>query len=155
MRLAVTVLSLAASFVVGLAGPAAGHEPEHLATGSPATPALNHGHKWPTDAPLRRGMAAIRGALVARLPAIDAGTLSASEYRVLGARIDAQLTTIIAECTLAPAADANLHLILADLIVAAHAMQDPARAAAGAQDAVRAADRYGEYFDDEGWRALR
>ena len=63
-------LIVAATFALSI-GPAlaADHAHEHEGHGA-ATPVLNHGQKWPTDAPLRQGMASIRSALLPQLPAI-------------------------------------------------------------------------------------
>jgi hypothetical protein len=101
-------------------------------------------------------MAAIREVLSARLPAIRAGTLRPGEYQALGAVIGAHVRTIFSECRLPPAPDEELHPILAALIVAVDAMQgsQATASAAAAREAVTAVNRYGQIFDDPGWRPL-
>jgi hypothetical protein len=58
---------------------------------------------------------------------------------------------------LPPAADANRHLIVVDLIAGADAMQGKGatKPAAGAGKVVQAANRYGQYFDHPSWQPLR
>ena len=55
-----------------------------------------------------------------------------------------------------PTDDANLHLIVAELLAGADAMQGKSKTtpAAGAAQAVRAVNQYGRYFDHAGWKPL-
>ena len=139
-----------------LAGPVSEDPPNHVAAGAKAGVAPGQGHRWATDPALRTGMGAIREALSAGLPAIRAGTMRPDEYRALSAAIGARVRTIIAECKLPPAADAELHPILAALIVAANGMQgsQATASAAAAREAVSAVNRYGQIFEDPSWRPL-
>ena len=88
------------------------HEP-------PAQLALDHGKPWATDAPLRKGMDALRAAFAGRLEAIHAGTLAADDYSALGAKVETEVATLVAECKLEPRADAVLHVIVAERLAAA------------------------------------
>jgi hypothetical protein len=117
---------------------------------------LNHGMKWATDEPLRRNMAKIRTAVAARHEGIHKGTLTAEEYKALGAAVESAVASIVAECKLEPAADANLHLIVAKLIAGADALQGKSSLAPakGAVEIVRAANEYGRYFNHPGWKPL-
>jgi hypothetical protein len=128
----------------------------HQHGAAPAKLTLDHGKRWATDAPLRTGMSTIRGALAPKLPAIHKGALTPAEYQALGGTVEAQVAEIVATCKLEPAADANLHLIVADLVAGADAMQGKSRSkpAAGAAQVVRALDQYGRYFDHPGWKPL-
>ncbi len=154
MKVIGTTLILIAT--AAIAGPVGAAAADHEVAGPSATDAPRPGQKWGTDAALRTGMGAIREALAARLPAARAGTLPPGDYRALGATIGARVRTIFAECTLPPAADAQLHPILAALLAAANAMQasQASASAAAARDAVAAVNRYGQIFDDPGWRPL-
>jgi beta-galactosidase/beta-glucuronidase len=149
-----------AAILVGwlsVAGPAlARQEHQHQHVGAAvANLQLNAGHKWATDAPLRSGMAAIRGAFDADHPAIHAGKETDAQYAALAERIQSQVNTIVANCHLPEAADANLHYVIADLSQGANLMrgQDPARTrhdgAALVHGALRA---YPKYFDDPDWK---
>ena len=123
----------------------------------PARLQLNHGKKWATDAPLRQGMARLRVSLGGRLEAIHKGKLSADEARALGAEIEAEVGTIVAQCKLEPQADAMLHLVIADLLAAAEVLQGKhaGSSSAAARKAVGALNHYGRYFDDPQWKALK
>jgi hypothetical protein len=115
---------------------------------------LDEGRKWATDAPLRTGMAAIREAFDADHPAIHAGTETDPQYAALAGRIESQVHAIVAQCKLPPAADANLHYLIADLTQGVSLMQgaDPARSRHdGAALVHHALLAYGEYFDDPGF----
>jgi hypothetical protein len=84
---------------------------------------LDQGHKWGTDAPLRAGMAAINKAFETDHPAIHAGTETDAQYEALAARIEGEVNTIVANCHLPAAADANLHHVIADLLQGAAIMR--------------------------------
>lgn len=115
--------------------------------------ALDDGRKWETDAPLRAGMAAIRAAFDAEHAAIDAGSASDAQYDALAGRVDAEVKEIVRNCRLPPAADANLHLVVADLLRGAQEMRraDPARTRHDGAALVHGAlQAYGEFFDDPG-----
>ena len=156
MKLRRTLLAtaLAATFALGSAAPAFAADTHHHAAGEPAKLMLDHGKKWTSDAPLRKNMAEVRAALAAKQTGIHKGTLSPDDYKALGVLVEARVATIVAECKLEPAADANLHLIVADLVAGADAMQGKSKLApaAGAVQTVRALNAYGRHF---GWRSSR
>ena len=131
------------------------HGHEHgAATAAVSNMQLDNGQKWPTDEPLRAGMAAIHAAFKADHPAIHAGTETDAQYEALAGTIEAQVNAIIASCKLPAEADANLHYAVADLLAGVSLMrgQDPARTrhdgAALVQGALQA---YGKHFDDPQW----
>lgn len=108
----------------------------------PVAPSLNQGQLWPTDAPLRQGMSAIRDALEG--PAQGDADLAGA--------IEAQLEYIVANCRLPEDADAQLHLVLARLYEAT----DRLRAGDGVAGRAEAAEALGAYaaaFDHPGWTA--
>ena len=117
---------------------------------------LDHGKKWATDVPLRKNMTEIRAALAASEAGIHKGTLTPDDYKALGTLVEARVATIVAECKLEPAADANLHLVVADLVASADAMQGKSKTTpgAGAVQAVRAVNEHGLYFNHPGWKPL-
>jgi hypothetical protein len=144
-------LALAGNTLAATDNHATGHAHE-----PPAKLELDHGRPWATDAPLRRGMDALRAAFAGRLAAIHAGTLAPGDYAALGATIEGEVATIVAECQLEPKADAVLHVIVAELLAAADVLQGraPGTPAAGAHRAVVALNDYGRYFDHPQWQAL-
>jgi hypothetical protein len=132
------------------------HSHEPAAHGVPAFLAFDEGRKWATDEALRQRMGEIRDALAGQSRAILAGDLGDQEARALGAQIESRVAAIVTECNLPPAADANLHLVVADLVRAADILQGrtsqkPQR---GTAIAVRATQMYATYFDHPGWRPV-
>jgi hypothetical protein len=150
------VAALASAAMIGLTGAAiaaGGHDHERGAETHELT--LNHGKKWATDEPLRRGMSEIRALLAAQDEAIHKGRLKPADYAALGAKIEGEVGAIVANCKLEPAADANLHLILEDVIEGADAMQGKAKGKTprqGAGKVVTALNEYGRHFDHPGWK---
>ena len=131
------------------------HDHHHEA--SPTQLELNQGRKWPTDAPLRKAMTALRAEFAGKLPAIHKGSLAPGDYAALGRSVETQIGAIVSQCKLEPKADVMLHIVIGELGGAADVMQgktagDPAEAA---HHAVMALNRYGKHFAHPGWRALK
>ncbi len=132
--------------------------PQHKMHGSGGAVAqlqLQDGQKWPTDASLRSGMGSIRAAFDADHPAIHAGKQTDAQYSTLATHIDQQAQSIVANCHLPSDADANLHLVIADLLQGVTLMQgkDTTRSRHdGAALVHRALKAYGRYFDDPAWK---
>ena len=149
-------VALVAALGLGAGAPVFAAEPHQHAAGEPAKLTLDHGRKWPTDEPLRRNMAEIRKALAASHTGIHTGTMTPAGYSALGALVEARVASIVSECKLEPAADANLHLIVAQLIAGADVMKAKSKIApaTGAEQVVRAVNDYGRYFDHPGWKPL-
>ena len=142
------ILAIALAASLGTVAPhaAAQHHAHHPAAAAPAqsaAPAV----RYATDAPLRKGMADIRTA-VAMLEHADHGHLDAAQVRNLAGNIERSIGGIIAECKLAPEADAALHGIIGKLGQGIAALkEDPADTAPVA--GMRAAlDDYARMFDD-------
>lgn len=137
--------------------PAGEPSQEHAAPGGIAALNLNAGRPWSTDPPLRQGMKAIRAAVARDLPAIHHGTETPEQYVALAATITGQVAYIVKNCKLEPAADAQLHRVIGELVAAAEIMrgtQANVARADGAARAVSALDAYGRYFAHPGWQAL-
>jgi ABC-type glycerol-3-phosphate transport system substrate-binding protein len=162
MNTSTRLVAAAAALLLAAGASAADTQAEHQhhqdmdANGAIAQLELNDGKKWATDASLRSGMAAIRAAFEADHPAIHAGKETDAQYAALADRIEASVKDMIAQCKLPPAADANLHLIIADLLQGVGFMrgQDPARSRHdGAARVHGALLAYPKFFDDPGWPA--
>ena len=152
-----TVLYGVLAAALGAAAPwVVAAEAPHGHAGHPAQLQLDHGRKWATDEPLRSTMSAIRAVLGTRLEAIDQGTLTQTDYQKIGATVEHHVGKIVAECKLPPQADAMLHLVVADLIAGADALQGktPTVPSTGARQVVQALDAYGAYFQHPGWQPL-
>lgn len=158
-RLNLKVLAAALAGAAVLAVPAAGFAGEqkhqHGATEVHKL-TLNHGKKWATDEPLRKGMAEIRSLVEAQHAGIHKGTLKPAEYAALGERIEAQVGYVVANCKLDPQADANLHVILEEVLDGVETMKGGEKKSprSGAGRVVNALNEYGKYFDHPGWKRL-
>lgn len=156
LNLAALLLALGSGMPAAMAAEHQHHQHHQHQQEAGSTLSLDNGKQWATDQPLREGMAAMRQLLAPQLPAINAGKLDKAGYAKLGQQIEAQVGKIVANCKLDQRTDAMLHPLLADLLSGAAAMQGKGgSAAAGAQQAVKALNNYGRYFQHPGWQALQ
>lgn len=128
------------------------HDDHHAA---PLT--LDHGKRWPTDAPLRRGMDSMRAAVVGALPAIHAGKYPVASYQGLATRLEGDVGFIVANCRLDERADVQLHGVLARLSAGIEQLKNRDKVGKrqdGVLQVVAALNAYGEHFDHPGWQAL-
>ena len=151
--------ALALAVALAFAGPAAygqaAHDHGHAA--GEAKLVLNQGQKWTTDAPLRQGMENIRGALAKEVKAIDANKVTPKQYEALAAKVTGEVASIVQNCKLEPAADEQLHIVIAELMAGAEAMEGTVKGEtrrAGAERIAKALNAYGEHFDHAGWKSL-
>lgn len=117
---------------------------------------LDQGRKWATDETLRRYMEEIRASLEQSRDAILNDRLSPEQEKALARTIESRVAAIVTECKLDPRADANLHLIVADLVQAADILQGKtiAQPRQGAVRAARATQMYATYFDHPNWTPI-
>lgn len=149
-------LLLATAAAPVIAAEKAGHSHDHAS--APSALSLNEGKKWATDAPLRRGMDSIRKLMEASLHDIHEGKLSAAKYGELSKQVNGELGGIVAHCKLEPKADAQLHLVIAEIGEGVEAMAGKAKKtkrASGAVKVVGALEKYAAHFDHPGWQPLR
>lgn len=148
-----SALLVAAGLVLAIpshAAPVDAHT-THAGHGGPATLQLNAGQKWETDEALRQAMANIRRAVAAALPEIHEKRLPAAGYDRLAKTVDNEVGYIVSHCQLPPAADAQLHLIVADLLAGAEQMAgkpQKTKRRDGALKVIGALEKYAAYFDD-------
>lgn len=119
---------------------------------------LNEGKKWATDEPLRNGMTRIRTEMQASLPEIHEGKLSGAQYNELAKRVSSEVGGMVAQCKLEPKADAQLHLVIADILEGAEAMQGKVKNVkrqAGALTVLAALEKYASYFDHPNWQSAK
>jgi hypothetical protein len=138
------------------AAPTHSHE-THAEHGAPATLQLNGGKKWETDAALRQAMDSLRQAVAASLPEIHENRLPAAGYSALARKVDSEVGNIVSNCKLEPKADAQLHLIVADLLAGAEQMAGKVKKAKrqdGAVKVVGALEKYASYFDHPNFKPL-
>lgn len=119
---------------------------------------LNAGKKWGTDDALRQAMSTIHTSVAQALPAAHGGKATAAQYDAFGKDVTAQITYMVENCKLDPQADAQLHIIVADLMVgveAAQGMHGEKKRASGVVKVAQAANAYGKHFDHAGWKAIQ
>ncbi len=148
----------AAVMTTSLAGTALAQPATHAHDGaSEHELSLNQGRKWATDDALRTGMGRIRGLVEPRLAAAHAGKLGAAQYRELATQVETEVGGIVAHCKLEPAADAMLHLVIADLAAGTEAMAGKnarLRPAQGLVHLAQAVNAYGSHFDHPGFKPI-
>jgi hypothetical protein len=116
---------------------------------------LDHGKKWATDEPLRRAMVSIRESVHGAPAPMHKGTAKPEAYAEVGNRIEADVGRIVKECKLPPDADAQLHIVVADLIAGADAMKGAKDGKAGRAGLIKvdgALKAYAAHFDHPGWK---
>ncbi len=153
---ALAIIFLAAA-TPALAANNAAHDQGHAHSEAPATLELNAGKKWETDAALRKAMGDIRQAMAAALHTIHENRLSAKGYGTLAGKVEAAVNAMITQCKLGTKADAQLHIIIADLLAGAEQMAGkvkPVKRMDGAVKTIGALDNYGKYFDDPGFQPI-
>jgi hypothetical protein len=144
------ILAIALAASLGTLAPQAmaqHHAHEHAA--AVATQATTPAVRYATDAPLRKGMADIRIA-VGMLEHAGHGHLDAAQVRNLAAGIERSIGTIIAECKLAPEADAALHGIIGGLGQGIAALKEHPEDTSPVAGMRAALDDYARMFDDPG-----
>jgi hypothetical protein len=115
---------------------------------------LNNGQKWPTDEALRRGMGEMRNAMEKSLVRIHDGPFTVGDYVALADRLQQQVDYVTANCKLPEDADAQLHLVLAEILEGMDVLWVGAPRAHGALRAVAALEVYGRHFDDPNWVSI-
>jgi hypothetical protein len=150
-------LLAAAGLALGLAtGSLAADAHKHEHGAAPAKLELNNGKKWATDAPLRKGMENIRNSIDAVHHEIHENKLSTAKYGELAKKVHGEVEGIIAGCKLDPKADAQLHLVIADILEGVEAMEGKSKMKRGGALKVGGAlEKYASHFDHPGWQPLK
>jgi hypothetical protein len=126
------------------------HAHQHDASASLELERPPGGGNWATDAPLRQGMARIHGAMADVLPAFEKGELAPSTAIALAAEVRDQVQYLIANCKLEPAADAQLHIVIGQMLAAADALSKEPMSKDGMPRLHEAVQLYGDYFEHPG-----
>jgi hypothetical protein len=150
--------ALAAAVAFALSGGAVLAAESHDHGPSQAKLVLNQGKKWPTDEPLRKGMANIRAAVAADLKAVHTGKETPVQYQALAAKVNNEVAYVVQNCKLDKDADEQLHIVIAQMLEGAEIMegkQTGMRPRNGAERIVSALNEYGRHFDHAGWKPLK
>lgn len=129
-------------------------EHQHHHENQPSELVLDHGKKWSIDDSLHLGMTKIKHEIEANLDAIHYQQFTTEQYQALAVKLDNHLHFIFENCKLAPAADAQLHVLLARVMGGIDKMKHAANKKQGAVDIIRALQLYPEFFADSHWQAL-
>lgn len=144
-----------ALFVIGLASFAGGA----LATtshsddghGAAAQELRLQSKRWPTDEPLRQSMSDIRAAMAIAFPQIHMGQFTSAQYGALAEEIEKRVDHVVSNCRLPEEADAQLHVVLVQVVEGAEAMRSVPDRVGGAMRVIQAIEAYGRYFDHPDW----
>jgi hypothetical protein len=100
-------------------------------------------------------MDGINRAMAKALPAIHHSRFGDADYDALAAAVNRNVAYAVERCKLAPEADAQLHLVIAELLAGAEAMEGKAAAPRhdGAVRVVQALKSYAKYFRHPGFKA--
>ena len=133
------------------------HEHDHHGSEAPQKLQLNASKKWATDESLRQAMGTINQAMAAALPGIHKDQFADTDYQGLATTVNQQVAFAVERCKLEPKADAMLHLVIADLLAGAEAMEGKGKLSRhdGATKVLQALQSYGKYFQHPGWQAAR
>lgn len=144
------VTSIAPAAPAPTAAAAEEHAHHHGASASVALQRPPGGGNWDTDAPLRQGMERIHAVMADALPAFEKGELGSEAASSLAAEVRAQVQFLIANCKLEPAADAQLHILIGQMLAAADALSKEPMSEQGMPRLHEAVQRYGDHFEHPG-----
>ena len=118
---------------------------------------LNQGQKWETDAALRQGMGALHQIVSTGLDGAHANSLKADDYKKMSGDIMTQFTYIVENCDLEPEADAQLHILLGNIVqgvVTFEGKVSGEERVVGLIKMAQALNSYGSHFDHPNWEGF-
>ena len=116
---------------------------------------LDQGKKWPIDASLHSGMSNIKTSMEENISEIHNNQFTSAQYKSLAGKIDVQLAYLFKNCNLPEEADAQLHILLFNIMQGSKQMQSPNSPRSGAIKTIKTLQKYPHYFDDKNWQALK
>lgn len=141
---------LAALLGLGVMVPAVAQDhAQHATAVEASTPAPVQG--WATDAPLRKGMADIRGAVQA-LAHYEMGHMGQEQALAKANTINQSIGYMVVNCKLDLQADAALHGIIAKLAQGTAALKADPKDMAAIATLRSALEDYPRLFDDPDWK---
>jgi len=130
------------------------HGHEHAHDHEASVLSLNDGQRWETDKSLRLGMQRTRDAVALQLPVGSPPALPPAQAKALADTVQKNVTYLIQNCRLAPAADANLHVIINDLMAGAALLTIDGPSGEGLVRLRHALEAYPRYFNHPNWSPL-
>ena len=150
------LLALALALPMSLAGNAfAAETPVHEHGSAEQSLELNAGQKWATDAPLRQAMSIIHASVTTTLAAVHDGKMTDAQYDDFANGVNDQFTYIVENCKLEPQADAQLHIVLGNMMAGieiARGKEQGQERELGIVKIARTMNAYGKHFDQAGWK---
>ena len=116
---------------------------------------LNHNKKWQIDNSLHIGMNGIKKEIMMNLDAIHYDKFSQKQYITIARKIDSQLSYLFKNCKLPPQADAQLHILLANIMQGSELMKSSEAPKQGAIKIIQSLNDYPQYFNDPAWQGLK
>ena len=150
--MAIGLLLANPAFAAGTADQSHDHHQHHdHASHDDAGMVLDQGERWATDAALRKGMERVRATFVEALPAYKRGELSSEAATDVARAIDDHVAFLVENCKLEPAADAVLHVLVAELLQGAAGLRQAPQSGEGLPRIHGALRDYPVYFAHPGW----
>lgn len=115
---------------------------------------LNNGKKWPIDQSLHLGMSNIKNEIAYNLDSIHHNQFTNKQYATLAATLDKQINFLFTNCQLPPLADAQLHTLLAKIMLGIDKIKHSNAKKQGAVLIIQALQDYPIYFADANWESL-
>ncbi len=119
---------------------------------------LNDGKKWETDESLRKGMTEIKKIATENLSKVHKDSADEKAFTEIANKVDGQIQYLIKNCKLPEDADAQLHVLIAQMVGAAHKMRDSTEISAkkeGFKEIVGAVNTYGDFFNHPNWTKIK
>lgn len=152
------LLAIALALPLSLAGNAFAAQPaDHDHGVSEHALELNAGQKWVIDAPLRQGMSKIHASVTSMLSALHDGKPSNAQYEAFANDVNDQFTYIVQNCKLEPQADAQLHIVLGNVMSGLDIARGKEQGQEREQGVVKVAqtlNAYGDHFDHADWKKI-
>lgn len=115
---------------------------------------LNQGEKWVIDDSLHIGMSNIKQEVIENLDEIHHERFTKQQYADLVVILDKHLTFLFENCKLPPLADAQLHLLLANVMQGVDKMKNSENKKQGAILIIQSLKTYPVYFNDPNWKSF-
>ena len=96
-------------------------------------------------------MSEIRAAMTTAFPQIHMGQFTSAQYGAIAAKIQDRVDHVVGNCRLHEEADAQLHIVLVEIVEGADAMRSGLDRLDGAMRVIQAVEAYGRYFDHPDW----
>lgn len=135
-------------------------ENPHAAHGKaePHQISLNAGKKWESDQPLRHAMNVMRATVARNIDLVHSGKATPATHAAAAKEVNEQVAYMVKNCKLGRKADAQLHIVLADIVGGVETLEGEHAGVAreaGLVSIGHALNTYGSHFAHPGWKPLK